>query len=124
MATADAGLGCERLAALSREIEMSFITLHFLLETRKIQLLDRVRKIKELYQKRRGIDKSIEQMEVIRKDTITENLIAGNKEKAVSLWTNKIKDMRREYKILISINIRYLCQYTSRVYLHYSPHWT
>ena len=84
MATADAGLGCERLAALSLEIEMSFIALLFLLETRKIQLLDRVRKIKELYQKRRGKYKSIEQMEVIRKATITENLIAGNKEKAVS----------------------------------------
>ena len=109
MATANAGLGLEgveRFDALSQEIEMRFSELHSLLETKKLQLLDKVRKMKELYQKHRDIDKSIEQIEVIRKatgDLLTENLIAGSKEQVVSLWADKINNLRREKEKLDSV---------------------
>ena len=95
--------GIKKFDDLSNEIEKNFCDLQSLLETKKIQLLDRVREMKELYQKHRDIDKSIEQLEGIikaTKDALTENLLAGSKEMAVSLWEDKVKDLRREKDVL------------------------
>ena len=91
---------------LSEEIETKFNDLHTLLETTKIQFLNRVREMKELYQKHRDIDKSIEQLEgVIKatKDALTENKLAGSKEMGVSFWVDKVKDLRREKDELDSV---------------------
>ena len=106
MATPYGGLGLDGIKKfddLSKEIEKSFWDLHSLLETKKIQLLARVREMKELYQKHRDIDKSIEQLEGIikaTKDALTENLLAGSKEMGVSLWEDKVKDLRRKKDVL------------------------
>ena len=109
MATPYGGLGLDGIKKfddLSKEIEKKFNDLHSLLETKKIQLLARVREMKELYQKHRDIDKSIEQLEGIikaTKDALTENLLAGSKEMGVSLWEDKVKDLRREKDKLDSV---------------------
>ena len=78
---------------------MRFIEFHSLLETRKVQLLDKVKKMNGFYRKHRDIDNSIQQMEVVikaTKDAITENLITGRREQAVSLWADKIRDLRSD----------------------------
>ena len=96
----------ERFDAFSQEIEIRFNEIHTKLEARKAQLLDRVREMKELYERHRDIDKSIEQMEIIRKatsDVLTQNLIAGSKNQFVSLCEDKINDLRREKENLDSI---------------------
>ena len=109
MATANDRLGLDGIKKfddLSNEIEKNFCDLQSLLDTKKIQLLDRVREMKELYQKHRDIDKSIEQLEIIikaTKDVLTENLLAGSKEMGVSLWEDKVKDLRRKKDELDSV---------------------
>ena len=109
MATANDRLGSDGIKKfddLSKEIEKSFSDLQSLLETKKTQLLDRVREMKELCQKHRDIDKSIEQLEGIikaTKDALTENLLAGSKEVGVSLWEDKVKDLRKEKDGLDSV---------------------
>ena len=63
MATPYGGLGLDGIQKfddLSNETEKYFSDLQSLLETKKMQLLDRVREMKELNQKHRDIDKSIE----------------------------------------------------------------
>ena len=109
MAAVYASLGTDEVKkfdALSQKIEMRFHELQTLLETRKARLLGRVREMKELYQKHREIEKSIEQVRGVvktTKDFLTENLLAGSKDQVVSFWDDKIKDMRREKDKLGSV---------------------
>eukprot|EP00800_Vazella_pourtalesii_P013304 TRINITY_DN317_c0_g1_i15.p2 TRINITY_DN317_c0_g1~~TRINITY_DN317_c0_g1_i15.p2 ORF type:complete len:104 (-),score=38.71 TRINITY_DN317_c0_g1_i15:610-921(-) len=99
MATAGAGLeveGVEKFDSLSQQIEESFIELHNLLDTHKVKLLERVKRMKELYLTHRDIEKAMKQMEMIRQatnDVVTENLVAVDKEGIVGICDEKIKKL-------------------------------
>ena len=102
MATAGAGLeveGVEKFDSLSQQIEESFIEYHNILDTHKVKLLERVKRMKELYVTHRDIEKAMKQMEMIRQatnDVVTENLVAVDKEHIVGLWDEKIKKLERD----------------------------
>ena len=84
---------------LSRDIERYFDKCLIILETRKNLLLEKVRQMKELYQKHQNITKGIEQIESVKENTnkvITQNSIAGNKDLVLSIWDEKIKDFDNE----------------------------
>ena len=109
MATAGAGLeveGVEKFDSLSQQIEESFIEYHNLLDTHKAKLLERVKRMKELYLTHRDIEKAMKQMEMIKQatnDVVTENLVAGNKEQIVGLWDEKISELKRDKDKLDSV---------------------
>ena len=109
MATAGAGLeveGVEKFDSLSQQIEDSFIQYHSLLDTHKVKLLERVKKMKELYLTHRDIEKAMKQMEMIKQatnDVVTENLVAGNKEQVMGIWDDKIRDLKRDKDKLDSV---------------------
>ena len=109
MATAGAGLeieGVEKFDSLSQQIEDSFIQYHSLLDTHKVKLLERVKKMKELYLTHRDIEKALKQMEMIKQatnDVVTENLVAGNKEQVMGIWDDKIRDLKRDKDKLDSV---------------------
>ena len=109
MATAGAGLeveGVEKFDSLSQQIEDSFIQYHSLLDTHKVKLLERVKKMKELYLTHRDIEKAMKQMEMIKQatnDVVTENLVAGNKEQVMGIWNDKIIDLKRDKDKLDSV---------------------
>ena len=109
MATAGAGLeveGVEKFDSLSQQIEESFIEYHNLLDTHKVKLLERVKRMKELYLTHRDIEKAMKQMEMIKQatnDVVTENLVAGNKEQIVGLWDEKISELKRDKDKLDSV---------------------
>ena len=102
MATAGAGLeveGVEKFDSLSQQIEDSFNQYHSLLDTHKVKLLERVKKMKELYLTHRDIEKAMKQMEMIKQatnDVVTENLVAGNKNDIVGICDDKIRDLKRD----------------------------
>ena len=109
MATAGAGLeveGVEKFDSLSQQIEESFIEYHNLLDTHKVKLLERVKRMKELNLTHRDIEKAMKQMEMIRQatnDVVTENLVAVDKEGIVGLWDEKIKKLERDKNKLDSV---------------------
>ena len=109
MATAGAGLeveGVEKFDSLSQLIEDSFIQYHSLLDTHKVKLLERVKKMKELYLTHRDIEKAMKQMEMIKQatnDVVTENLVTGNKEQVMGIWDDKIRDLKRDKDKLDSV---------------------
>ena len=109
MATAGAGLevdGVEKFDSLSQQIEDSFTQYHCLLDTHKVKLLERVKKMKELYLTHRDIEKAIKQMEMIKQatnDVVTENLVAGNKTQVMGIWDDKIRDLKRDKDKLDSV---------------------
>ena len=109
MATSGAVLeveGVKKFDSLSQQIEESFIEYHNLLDTHKVKLLERVKRMKELYLTHRDIEKAMKQMEMIRQatnDVVTENLVAGNKEQIVGLWDEKISELKRDKDKLDSV---------------------
>ena len=109
MATAGAGLeveGVEKFDYLSQQIEESFIEYHNLLDTHKVKLLERVKRMKELYVMHRDIEKAMKQMEMIRQatnDVVTENLVAVDKEGIVGICDEKIKKLERDKDKLDSV---------------------
>ena len=109
-AAAEAGLGMDGLAkydALSQQIKVSFVEFHSLLDTQKCLLLERVRQMRELYQKHRDIEKSIEQMEGMKRaanEMVTESIIAGSKKQMVCLFENNIFDLRIKKAMLDSVS--------------------
>ena len=100
MATADIDLdGGKEFDDLVKEIMRCFEDCHIILETRKNLLLEKVRQMRELYQKHRDIVKGIEQIEIVRENTnklLTENLIADDKNQVVSIWDDKIRNLKDE----------------------------
>ena len=108
MATAGAGSevdGVEKFDSLSQQIEDCFTQYHCLLDTHKVKLLERVKKMKELYLTHRDIEKAIKQMEMIKQATndVTENLVAGNKTQVMGIWDDKIRDLKRDKDKLDSV---------------------
>ena len=109
MATAGAGLeveGVEKFDSLSQQIEESFIEYHNLLDTHKVKLLERVKRMKELYLTHRDIEKAMKQMEMIRQatnDVVTENLLVENMGYIVGLWDDKIRELKRDKDKLDSV---------------------
>ena len=70
MATGGAGSeveGVGKFYSLFQQIEESFIEYHNLLDTHKVKLLERVKRMRELYLTHRDIEKVMKQMEMIRK---------------------------------------------------------
>ena len=100
MATAGIDLdGGKEFDDLVKEIVRCFEDCHIILETRKNLLLEKVRQMKELYQKHRDIVKVMEQMEIVRKatnDALTENSIADDKNQVVSFLDDKIRNLKDE----------------------------
>ena len=109
MATAGADLeveGVEKFDSLSQQIEDSFIQYHSLLDTHEVELLERVKKMKELYLTHRDIEKAIKQMEMIKQatnDVVTENLVAGKQKDIVGICDDKIRDLKRDKDKLDSV---------------------
>ena len=102
MATREgAGIGLEgvdQFEAISQEIEERFSHFHYLLETQKSVLLERVKRMRELYQKHRDMDNAIGELEKIRKATnemLSENMNVGNKDEVTKLWDGKISDLKK-----------------------------
>ena len=109
MATGGAGSeveGVGKFYSLFQQIEESFIEYHNLLDTHKVKLLERVKRMRELYLTHRDIEKVMKQMEMIKQatnDVVTENLVAGNKEHIVGLWDEKIGELKRDKDKLDSV---------------------
>ena len=85
--------------ALAKEIVRCFDDCHSVLEKRKNHLLERVRQMKELYQKHRDIVKAIEQMKIVIKatnDALSENYLADYKNQVMSISDDKIKNLENE----------------------------
>ena len=109
MATAGAGLeveGIEKFDSLSQQIEESFIKYHNLLDTHKVKLLERVKRMKELYLTHRDIEKAMKQMEMIRQatnDVVIENFVVENMGHIVGLWDAEIRELKRDKEKLDSV---------------------
>ena len=109
MATAGIGLeveGVEKFDSLSQQIEESFIEYHNILDTHKVKLLERVKRMKELYLTHRDIEKAMKQMEMIKQatsDVVTENLVAVGKEGIVGICDENIKKLERDKDKLDSV---------------------
>ncbi|KAI6658019.1 Outer membrane phospholipase A [Oopsacas minuta] len=106
MAIPDTGLdvgGEDRFDALLLEIERTFLECYKILDTRKHLLLGEVSKLKELDQKHFDILKAMEQIEMVKRATnevITQNAIAEDKQYVVSLWDDKIRQLKKEQEKL------------------------
>ena len=91
--------GLDRFDALTEEIENKFSHFHSLLETRRVSLLERVKKMRELYQQHQELSETIEQLEGIRRATnemLKMNLAAKTKENAITMWDDKIEELTRK----------------------------
>ena len=85
--------------ALTNEIERCFDDCYSILEARKNLLLEKVKRMKELYQKHLDIFKAMEQMEIARKatsDALTRNDLVEDKNQVMSIWDDKIKKLENE----------------------------
>ena len=88
--------GLDRFDALTQEIEEKFSHFHSLLETRRVSLLERVKKMRELYQQHQELSEAIEQLEVIRRATnemLKINLAARSKEIVIKTCDDDIKTL-------------------------------
>ena len=91
--------GLDRFDALTQEIEEKFTHFHSLLETRRVSLLERVKKMRELFKQHQELSETIEQLEVIRRATnevLKMNLAAKTKENAITMWDDKIEELTRK----------------------------
>ena len=91
--------GLDRFDALTQEIEEKFSHFHFLLETRRVSLLERVKKMRELYQQHQELSEAIKQLEGIKNATnemLKTNLAARKKENAIKMWDDEIEELTRK----------------------------
>ena len=91
--------GLDRFDALTQEIEEKFSHFHSLLETRRVSLLERVKKMRELYQQHQELSEAIEQLEGIKNATnemLKMNLAARKKENAIKMWDDEIEELTRK----------------------------
>ena len=102
MATANPGIDLEagnKFDALEKEIQRCFDDCHIILEIQKNRLLERVKRMKNVYQKQRDIVKAMEQVEAVRKatsDALTRNDLVEDKNQVMSIWDDKIKKLKNE----------------------------
>ena len=82
--------------ALLTKIEEIFSFFHSLLDIQQISLVERVEKMKEIYQQHQKLSEAIEQL--VRKATnemLKGDLVAGNKNDVVRIYDEKIKQLKR-----------------------------
>ena len=88
--------GLDRFDALTQEIEEKFSHFHSLLETRRVSLLERVKKMRELYQQHQELSEGIKQVEEIRRATnevLKMNIAAKRKENVIKTWDDEIEEL-------------------------------
>ena len=88
--------GLHLFDALAQEIEEKFSHFHSLLETRRVSLLKRVKKMRELYQQHKELSEAIQQLEEITRATnevLKMNLISKSKEIVVKTYDDDIKKL-------------------------------
>ena len=88
--------GLDRFDALTQEIEEKFSHFHSLLETRRVSLLERVEKMRELYQQHQELSEAIKQLEGIRRATnemLKMNLAARSKQNLIKTCDDDIKEL-------------------------------
>ena len=89
--------GLDLFDALSQEIEDKFSHFHSILETRRVSLLERVNKMRDLYQQHQELSEAIKQVEEIKESTrkLKSNLITENKDGIVKIWDDNIAELKR-----------------------------
>ena len=88
--------GLDRFDALAQEIEEKFSHFHSLLETRRVSLLKRVKKMRELYQQHQELSEGIKQLEEIKRATnemLKMNIAAKKKENVIKTWDDEIEEL-------------------------------
>ena len=88
--------GLDRFDALTQEIEEKFSHFYSLLETRRVSLLERVKKMRELYQQHQELSEAIKEVEEIRRATnkmLKMNLTAKKKENTIKMWDDEIEEL-------------------------------
>ena len=99
--------GVEGYDMLCEQIEQYFSAFLFTLRKREAQLLAKVRKMKELYQKHLDLDRAIEQLEEMKRavdNILTENLIADDKGEVENLTDHRIRKLKKEKANLDSVH--------------------
>ena len=91
--------GLDRFDSLTQEIEEKFSHFHSLLETRRVSLLERVKKMREVYQQHQELSEGIKELEGIRKATnemLKMKVASRKKEKAIKMWDDEIEALTSE----------------------------
>ena len=90
--------GLDRFDALTQEIEEKFSHFHSLLETRRVSLLERVKKMRELYQQHQELSEGIKQLGEIRRATnamLKANVVAGDKDDFVKMLDDRVEEKKK-----------------------------
>ena len=90
--------GLDRFDALTQEIEEKFSHFHSLLETQRVSLLVRVKKMRELYQQHQELSEAIEQLEGMLKaanEMMKANLVVVEKNDVVKIFEENIVAKKR-----------------------------
>ena len=88
--------GLDRFDALTHEIDEKFSHFHSHLETQRLSLLERVKKMRELYQHHQELSEGIKQLEEIRKATnemLKMEVASRKKEDAIKMWDDEIEEL-------------------------------
>ena len=91
--------GLDRFDSLTQEIEEKFSHFHSLLETRRVSLLERVKKMREVYYQHQELSEGIKELEGIRKATnemLKINVASRRKEDAIKMWDDEIEELTGE----------------------------
>ena len=103
--------GLDRFDALTQEIEEKFSHFHSLLETRRVSLLERVKKMRDLYQQHQELSEAIQEVERIKESTkkLMSTLITGNKNDVVQIWDDRIAELEQNKANLdLVYNLKFL----------------
>ena len=89
--------GLDRFDALTQEIEEKFSHFHSLLETRRVSLLERVKKMRELYQQHQELSEAIKEVEEIKESIrkVKSNLITRDRDDNIKLWDDKTAELKQ-----------------------------
>ena len=119
--------GLDRFDALTQEIEVKFSHFHSLLETRRVSLLERVKKMRELYQQHQELSEAIEQLEEIRRATNEMSIIDLTSESKgiviktcnddITKLTEKKADLEQVSPLKFVVNIEEFSDCVKRMHL-------
>ena len=89
--------GLDRFDALTQEKEEKFSHFHSLLETRRVSLLERVKKMRELYQQHQELSEAIKEVEEIKESIrkVKSNLITRDRDDNIKLWDDKTAELKQ-----------------------------
>ena len=98
--------GLDRFDVLTQEIEEKFSHFHSLLETRRVSLLERVKKMRELYQQHQELSQAIKEVEEIKESIrkVKSNLITRNRDDNIKLWDDKMAEIKQNKSNLDEIS--------------------